>query len=441
MTEDLRSALREIADVRAGHAGHLGPPNPDDLWQLGTRRRRRGRAMLAAGAVVAAGLLAGLAGLWNVAPQGDPFSPAGGGNSTATLSSYPEYVAKPLRIKDISEAPGRKTAVISSSDTTVLYAVAPDGAVSKVSPEDEFGQGVAALSPDGRYLSYGFHLVDLVSGIPVDNDDASRLSMQRMPSEQPGRWSPSSQRVFIGSFNQGQARSMGVVVDTGSGLITQVPVIEGGVDAQGGVAGWVEETTLLAFVPSQDGRRYDGWTWTMGTAEWLLTDLEVEWGEPATLDATVSASLSPDRSAVLLARVDDVDGEPTMLGLAVDVGTGQRVSVKDTTTPNSSQVGPLNRACPIAWQGRSAVTVRDGAARLALHAQPLMQVSRWFDASCISFAGNEVQGVPIDGTDARAWESTQRYGIPILAVLALVLGGVLVRIRSQRRTATEAPRG
>lgn len=179
MTEDLRSALREIADVRAGHAGHLGPPNPDDLWQLGTRRRRRGRAMLAAGAVVAAGLLAGLAGLWNVAPQGDPFSPAGGGNSTATLSSYPEYVAKPLRIKDISEAPGRKTAVISSSDTTVLYAVAPDGAVSKVSPEDEFGQGVAALSPDGRYLSYGFHLVDLVSGIPVDNDDASRLSMQR----------------------------------------------------------------------------------------------------------------------------------------------------------------------------------------------------------------------------------------------------------------------
>lgn len=419
MSDNLRSALHDLADQRADGIEFRPPPANDRLWQAGVARRRRDRALTGLAATALVATLVGLLTIWSATPG--QLIPAG--QPAATGQMYPEYVAKPLRIRGIDDDPGPRVAAISRGAEDTVYLVAQDGSVASYTPSP--GPGAPSLSPDGQWLARGFDVVDLMTGAPLDYDGRGGITVERTLAEWPGLWTSSSERVFIYSFNQGNAESMGYVVDVETGATTAVPVIESGLDVRGGMAGWLDDRTLAAFGLSGPDELI-GWTWRLGDSEWSPTGVRYRFDGTVDDPAISSVALSPDRATLLL-TVAGVPSSATQT-VSLDATTGQPIETLVSGPLRTAQI----RQCRPAWSDGQPVFFHDRAARVVTEGEPLIEVSRWFRAECLALAGNELRGEPFDSTAARAWEGVQRYGGPVLMLLAVALAFLLRRVLRQR---------
>jgi len=421
MNDTLRDALHDLAVARADRIPQHTPPDPAPLWQQGRRHRRRRQAVsvaLVAGIVTS---LVAMVVLGTGLPRTGSLTPAD--QPSQELTTFPEYIAKPLRIRGIDDDRGPRVAAISRGDEDTVYLVAQDGSVTSYAPSA--GLGAPSLSPDGQWLARGFDVVDLMTGAPLDYGGSAGITVERTLAEWPGLWTSSSERVFIYSFNQGDAESMGFVVDVETGATTSVPVIESGRDVRGGMAGWLDDGTLAAFDLSGPDELI-GWTWRLGDSEWSRTGVRYRFDGAVDDPAISSVSLSPDRSTVLL-TVAGVLSSATQT-VSLDAGTGQSIETLVSGPLSTAQI----RQCRPAWRDGRPVFFRDRAARVVAQEEPLIEVSRWFHAECLALAGNELRGERLDSTSARAWEGTQRIGFPMLAVFAVALGLLLRRVLGQR---------
>ena len=238
-------------------------------------------------------------------------------DGTARLTAYPDVIAKPPSIRTTT-TPGVLAALIpGSGDLAPMYAVSPVGALTRVPlPRDESGLlGAPSLSPNGRWVARGPALTDLVGGATLPSRaDQVRLQAAWTPPAEPSWWSPDSRRVFVAMFNAGTPRSGGLVAGI-DGSTIEVPLVADGVTPI--VAGWLDDATLLAFSTSAPGppgsKVVPGGS---ATTPGAWPDVDVEWSTVEELEApedeVVRASLSPDRSRLLLTR-SVADPEPTGL--------------------------------------------------------------------------------------------------------------------------------
>ena len=330
--DPIGTALRDLVDdVEAD----LAPPVADALWVRGRRRRRTARLV----PVLAAACVAALVTLvvWpSGAPRASVPAVTVDDDGTARLTAYPDVIAKPPSIRTTT-TPGVMAALIpGSGDLAPMYAVSPVGALTRVPlPRDEWGIGGPSLSPDGRWVSRGPALTDLVNGRSVPSEaERRRLVRAWAPPEHPAWWAPDSSRVFVGTFNQGALSFGGLVIGT-DGSTTPVPLVEGGLIPV--FAGWLDDGTLLALLDLGPGTsRLEGRTWRVGDDAWHVSDVDLEWSTVDELeppeDEIVRASLSPDRSRVLLTR-SVADPEPTGLqstrAMMFDPSTGAQIGMPD----------------------------------------------------------------------------------------------------------------
>ncbi len=430
--DPLGTALRDLADdVEAG----LVPPVADELWAGGRRRRRTARLV----PVVAAACVAALVTLV-VWPSGAPRASVPAitvdDDGTARLTAYPDVIAKPPSIRTTT-TPGVTAALVpGSGELAAMYAVSPVGALTRVPlPRDEWGLGGPSLSPDGRWVSRGPVLTDLISGAAIPSRaDQARLEDAWTPTAEPSWWSPDSRRVFVATFNQGVPRSAGLVVGI-DGSITEVPLVAGGVAPI--VAGWIDEASLLVFLDLGPGTsRLEGRTWRVGDDAWHVADADVEWSTVDELEAPedeiVRASLSPDRSRVLLTR-SVADPEPTGLqstrAMMFDASTGAQIGMPDVdglldsaSWAPGSYVEWGGWGCRPAWRHGGPV-VTDGTIRTATASRggPLVAVSSGYGEPCVAFAGNELRGTPMTNHVALWQERLWTWGVPLLGLTLLVL--------------------
>jgi hypothetical protein len=335
-----------------------------------------------------------------------------------------------------------------------MYAVSPVGALTRLPlPRDEWGFGGPSLSPDGRWVSRGPVLTNLISGAAIPSRaDQARLEDAWTPTVEPSWWSPDSRRVFVATFNQGVPRSAGLVVGI-DGSITEVPLVAGGVAPN--VAGWIDEASLLVFLDLGPGTsRLEGRTWRVGDDVWHVADADVEWSTVDELEAPedeiVRASLSPDRSRVLLTR-SVADPEPTGLqstrAMMFDASTGAQIGMPDVdglldsaSWAPGSYVEWGGWGCRPAWRHGGPV-VTDGTIRTATASRggPLVAVSSGYGEPCVAFAGNELRGTPVTNHVALWQERLWTWGVPILG-FAVVALGLWVWSRRQQDAWRERPR-
>ncbi|MDO5504086.1 MAG: hypothetical protein Q4G67_13010 [Actinomycetia bacterium] len=427
MTTELRDSLRDLADERAADVDLHLPPSADVLWSAGVRRRRTSRMLTVGGAALLTLVLVGLGALLTGGLRGLPsLTPAAADDPAATeLMSFPDYVPKPLRIADLADRPGLRTAAITDGQDGGVFLVDQVGSVTTVGPAAAETAGPAALSPDGRWFSRGFDIVDLLSGEALQYDIRGEVAHQRTMVSYPAPWTPASTRAYIDSVNQGDPESMGIVVDTATGRTSAVPLIRVrervDVQASGGMAGWLDDDTLLAFVPAGDGH-LQGWTWRLGDAQWTPSQLRLAWDRSAADSAGTSVSLTPDRSALLVGASGDASAAQLLL---FDAVTG---ALLETVATGDRAAGQTQPCAPAFRDGRPVLT-QDGAARLASEGEEIMVVSDRYAAACIAFAGNDIQGQPLD----RSWARVSEYlwlGIPVLLGAGVLLGTILIRRRN-----------
>ena len=180
------------------------------------------------------------------------------------------------------------------------YAVSPGGGAARVPlPRDEWGFGGPSLSPDGRWVSRGPVLTDLVSGAAVPSRaDQARLEDAWTPTAEPSWWSPDSRRVFVATFNQGPR---GPPVWSSASTARSPRCRSSRVEWRRSSPGGSTSASLLAFLDLGPGTsRLEGRTWRVGDDAWHVADVDVEWSTVDELEAPedeiVRASLSPDRS-------------------------------------------------------------------------------------------------------------------------------------------------
>ena len=440
-TDRLGAALRDLVDD--ADAG-VAPPVADDLWAGGRRRRRTARVV----PVLAAACVAGLVALL-VLPAGNPrasepavqVDPDG----VVRLTAYPDVIARPPFPTETAR-PGVTAAIVPGSDLAApVYAASAAGVVSRVPlPRDESGLlGTPSLSPNGRWVARGPVLTDLVGGATLPSRaDQVRLQAAWTPPAEPSWWSPDSRRVFVAMFNAGTPRSGGLVAGI-DGSTIEVPLVADGVAPI--VAGWLDDATLLAFLDLGPGTsRLEGRTWRVGDDTWRVADVDVEWSTVEELEApedeVVRASLSPDRSRLLLTR-SVADPEPTGLqstrAMMFDPATGAQIGMpSDEGVVDSAGWAPGSYVewggwgCRPAWRDGLPV-ITDGQVRGFVDTDPngvvdgrvsydLVSVSSGYGDPCVAFAGNELRGTPVTNHVAVWQERLWTWGV---AVLALALMG------------------
>ena len=430
-TDQLGAALRDLVDD--ADAG-VAPPVADDLWAGGRRRRRTARVV----PVLAAACVAGLVALL-VLPAGNPrasepavqVDPDG----VVRLTAYPDVIARPPFPTETAR-PGVTAAIVPGSDLAApVYAASAAGVVSRVPlPRDESGLlGTPSLSPNGRWVARGPVLTDLVGGATLPSRaDQVRLQAAWTPPAEPSWWSPDSRRVFVAMFNAGTPRSGGLVAGI-DGSTIEVPLVADGVAPI--VAGWLDDATLLAFLDLGPGTsRLEGRTWRVGDDTWRVADVDVEWSTVEELEApedeVVRASLSPDRSRLLLTR-SVADPEPTGLqstrAMMFDPATGAQIGMpSDEGVVDASGWAPGSYVewggwgCRPAWRGGLPVSTDNGVVRAQWGGPELVEVSSDYDGGCVAFAGNELRGTPMTNHAAVWQERLWTWGV---AVLALALMG------------------
>ena len=429
----LGTSLRDLVDdVEQG----VAPPVAAELWAGGRRRRRTARLV----PVLAAACVAALVALvvWpSGAPRASVPAVTVDGDGHARLTSYPSVIPKPPVISSTGR-PGPSAAVLTeAADPSRLYAVSPAGDVRRlVLHEAPLGYAAPpSLSPDGRWVARGFVLTDLVRGVTVPPLPSRQgLSSTRMPSEQPGWWSPDSRRVYVDSTNQGGIRSSGLVVAT-DGTVTEAPLFAGGRIPV--VAGWLDDDTVLAFVDvgEQGSMRLEARTWRVGESSWEVSDPDIEPnadGEVADQSGIVRAVLSPDRSQVLIAQgvTDAATSQVASTRATVhDARTGANVGMPDREVAgvetNASPYTSLTWdgwGCRPAWrQGHPVITDRSvRTTSPALDTGPVAVSSR-YESPCVSFAGDELRGTPARNPSMVWQERAWVWGTRLLVVGALSL--------------------
>ena len=242
--------------------------------------------------------------------------------------------------------PGVTAAVVAQEgDTLSLYAVSPEGAPRRLLVPDVQGSIRPAVSPDGRWLSQGAVLSDLIGGATVPAESVrAELESTRAPMSGPAWWSPDSRRVYVDGINEGTPRSSGYVVGT-DGTVTEAPLLDGGAVPR--VAGWMDRDTVLAFVVGfADGEAIlSGRTWRVGDPSWKESIVDVQWPDDGSLDdsemASVRADLSPDGTLLLLTR------KITDTGTGVRRPPRGRCSTRRPAAPSESRVPTVGSApCP-----------------------------------------------------------------------------------------------
>ena len=419
----------------------VDPAVLDAAWRAGSRRRWRTRAGVGAALAVVAILVAGA-----LVPLPAPSAAVPGTSSGASLPSYPEHVAMPLRPSETS-TPGLAALVVPGTSATRSgeYAVAPDGSVAYVplgGASDTFLTGSAdAVSPNGRWLATASAVLDLTTAARV----GVTLDRSGDPAEQQrgaAWWSPDSQRVLYPAVPS-LAGSEGLVVDV-RGTTQVVP--PAGVGDALLLAGWTDDDTVIGI-------------WRRGVdafavLRWRLGD--PRWTDGATLtwpgwedDPQAAASVSPDGSRLLLLRsVDrgDSGAAPGTEAQVFDASTGALVGFPVGDVP-ASEAGWTQGSflswegfgCRPAWRGDVPV-ITDGGVRLANGpaGDELVSISSGFGRGiCPSFAGNELQGVPVSNLGAVWRERLRTWGLP-LAVLVLI--GLAVWRFGRRQNWREHPK-
>lgn len=421
-TDHLGPALRDLVDgIEAGAA----PPAADHLWAGGRRRRRTTRLV----PVLAAACVAALLGLL-IWPTGPPMAavPAVGVDGSAHLTTYPSSISKPPFIEETSR-PGVTAAVVDErGDARTLYAVAPSGAVKRLSIQgDAPRRSPPALSPDGRWLALDLGLVDLMSGEVISSPVvAGRSRGEGLPVEDAAWWSPDSARAFVASVHRGIPTSSGVVLGT-DGSVVEVPFLAGEPPAV--VAGWLDDQKILAFVEMGAGTsRLEGRTWRVGDPAWQVSTPDIEWQDD--LAGTVRAGVSPDRARLLLTTQlgPDAPGDKDRTASTlVDTATGDVLGLptsdgsllRPDPDPSSAADWP-GWGCRPAWRGQRPV-MTDSRVRFApgYLDDDLVSVSSRFGDACVAFAGNELRGAPVANHLATWQERTWVWGGRALVLLAV----------------------
>jgi len=433
--ETLGTALRDLVDdVEAD----LAPPVADELWAGGRRRRRTARLV----PVVAAACVAAMVTLvvWpSGAPRASMPAVTVDDDGTARLTAYPDVIAKPPSIRTTT-TPGVMAALIpGSGDLAPMYAVSPMGALTRVPlPRDEWGIGGPSLSPDGRWVSRGPALTDLVSGRSVPSEaERRRLERAWAPPEHPAWWAPDSSRVFVGTFNQGALGFGGLVIGT-DGSTTSVPLVEGGLIPV--FAGWLDDGTLLALLDLGPGAtRLELRTWTVGDPGWTNDGTVISW--LPTDSQEMRASISPDGSRLLVlaseadAATESIQGTNAMM---FDPRTGAQLGmpVRDgTVDPSHWAPGSALRwegwGCRSVWHHGLPVAT-DGSVRGFVDSDPnglvdgrathdLVSVSSGYGQPCVAFAGDELRGTAVTNHVALWQERLWTWGVPLLGLTLLVL--------------------
>jgi hypothetical protein len=194
------------------------------------------------------------------------------------------------------------------------------------------------------------------------------------------------------------------------------------------LAGWPDDDTVVGIWR----RGVD----TFAVLTWRLGD--ARWADGATLtwpgwedDPQAAASVSPDGSRLLLLRsVDhgDSGADPGTEAQVFDASTGALVGFPVGDVP-ASEAGWTQGSflswegfgCRPAWRGDVPV-ITDGGVRLANGpaGDELVSISSGFGRGiCPSFAGDELQGVPVSNLGAVWRERLRTWGLP-LAVLVLI---------------------
>ena len=428
-TDQLSAALRDlVADAERG----VRPPEADDVWLVGRRRRV---SAVAVRLTVAACLLAVVALV--VWPAGPPRAvlPAVRLDGTERLATYPDALAKPPFVH-VTTTPGVTAALVPASGPAGRpYAVSPEGAVTRVSlPAGEVDvPGLRpSLSPDGRWAARGAVLTDLVSGVTVpDAQEQVRLDRRWTPADEASWWSPDSRRVFVAAHNQGAIRADGVVVGT-DGSTMEVPLVEGGLQAI--FAGWLDDDTLLALLDLGPGTtRLEMRTWTIGETSWTSTTAVVEWGTDEY--SQLRALLSPDGERLLItgAVTDESNGLSGTAAMMFDPRSGARLGMP--LADGSVDVSRWARGGFAEWEGwgcrpawhEDLPVITDGGVKGFVNptGRPgggeLVSVSSGYGRPCVAFAGNELRGSAVTN-HALVWkERLWSWGLPLLGLTLLGL--------------------
>ena len=410
-----------------------------ELWAGGRRRRRTARLLpaLAAACVVALVTLA----VWPAnGPQASVPAVRTDSDGTARLTAYPDVIAKPPFPPETA-TPGVTAALVPDrafpddlaepTGGTHVFAISAAGAVRRVVlPLDGSGLHRApALSPDGRWVARGPVLTDLVTGAAVPGVAQQRqLGRDWGPSDQPGWWSPDSQRVFVGTFNQGQPQFGGLVLGT-DGSTTEVPLVEGGLVPV--FAGWLDDRTLLALLDLGPGTsRLEIRTWSPGDSTWRPGAV-VSWGVGDSELQQLRAQLSPDGSRLLLTTTEgDVGQAVGTTAMMFDPRTGAQLGMPTsdgqlsaTMWAPGSGLGWEGWGCRPAWRAGLPVSTDDGAVTAFWAPGGLVSVSSGYGEPCVAFAGDELRGTPVTNHVAIWQERLWTWGLPILVVGLLVLAG------------------
>ena len=362
-------------------------------------------------------------------------------DGTARLTAYPDVIAKPPSIRTTT-TPGVMAALIpGSGDLAPMYAVSPMGALTRVPlPRDEWGIGGPSLSPDGRWVSRGPALTDLVNGRSVPSEaERRRLVRAWAPPEHPAWWAPDSSRVFVGTFNQGALGFGGLVIGT-DGSTTPVPLVEGGLIPV--FAGWLDDGTLLALLdlgpgatragaahldcrrPRVDQRRHrhlvvaDGLPRRCGRRSPRTGHGCWSWPPRPTrpresIQGTNAMMFDPRTGAQMGMPDGDgtVDSSQLGPGKCLEVG---RMGMSIRLAPRRAGRRPTDRSAGSSTPTRTACV--DGRAT-----HDLVSVSSGYGQPCVAFAGDELRGTAVTNHVALWQERLWTWGVPLLGLTLLVL--------------------
>ncbi len=261
--------------------------SPRATYGRGRRRARRDRAVTLVSTLLVAVVAVALLWPGEGTQALRPARPVGPGEAL----SLPQRFTKPWLARDLPTAPGRAAAVVQEPPTLEPgWLVMPDGRVWRVPPEPAASDvWVLGLSPDGRWLTrldeqYRLALHDLVTG-DRRTVDLAAVGMQSWSGSARVLWTRDSSRILVAdsdfSGNTFTVDPVGAVVDPATGAATRVPGrypagLAEDVVAGMRVAGWQDESTVLALLPQRDGE--PGGTllrWRPGDAAWADTGVRV----------------------------------------------------------------------------------------------------------------------------------------------------------------------
>ncbi len=455
--DDLHARLAVLADSRVPDDTTTTPPPADVLWRAGDRRRWRSRAGVAVAVAAVALLVVAAFVPFGGVPEAVPANSAG-----QPLPSYPQHVAMPWSVPR-STTPGPSAIAVAgtSADDAGVWLIGPTGAVSFLPlhaltvPAGGLGSAEEdrlALSPDGLWLATGSGLHDLVTGRAVGAAPERGWSVPDALWNSAPWWSPDSRRVLYPA-GPGVTSSEGLVVDV-SGTTAVVPAA--GVGDALILAGWRDSSTVVGLW-RKGVEEFLVMTWTIGDERWTngpsisWPGWEAGWPEvrpqaPGTVsEPMTAAAVSPDGSRIVLlgSAQDGSSGTTVTRAQVFDSRTGGLVGFPVGDVPAAqagwspgSSIGWAGWGCRMAWRHGVPVITDDGAVRLAGDpgADDLVSLPATL-AGCPAFAGDALQGTPVENAGALWAARLRTWAIPL--ALLLVTGFLVWRFG--RRTNWREP--